>query len=88
MAATCRLVVPWMRVSAQRCFPVIQVRLRLFQALEAQPFQRCLLGMPDAALDLPLPIRIANAARQGDGAVVRQQIAIERIQGRDRRCRA
>jgi hypothetical protein len=35
-------------------FPVIEVGLRLCQALKAQALQRCVLGVPDAALDFPL----------------------------------
>ena len=54
MAATCRLVVPWMRVSAQRVFPVVQVGLSLLQAFETQPFQRSILGMADAAFHFSL----------------------------------
>ena len=77
MAATWRLVVPWMRVSAHLSFPVIQIGLRLFQALKAQAFQGCVLGVPDAALDFPLPIRIGDAARQRDGAVVGEHVAIQ-----------
>ena len=38
--------------------------------------------MADAGFDLPLPfaIRIADSAREGDYAVVRQHITIKRIQ--------
>ena len=69
-----------MRVSAHALLPVVQVGLRFLQALEALPFQRRLLGVADAGLDLALSIGIADAARQRDGAVVRQHIAIQRIQ--------
>jgi hypothetical protein len=82
MAATWRLVVPWMRVSAQLLFPAVEVGLGFGEALEAQPFERGVLGMADAALDLALAIRIAHAAGQRDGAVVREQVAVERIQRR------
>ena len=34
--------------------PVVQIRLLLFQALEALPLQRCFLGMSDARFDLGL----------------------------------
>lgn len=37
------------------------------------------LRMTDAGFDLPFAIGIADAARQGDHAVVREHIAIERI---------
>ena len=35
--------------------------------------------MADGALHLALSIRVADAARKGGGAVVRQQIGVERI---------
>ena len=35
-------------------FPVIEISLRLLQALKAQAFQRRVLGVSDAALDFPL----------------------------------
>ena len=42
MAATCRLVVPWMRVSAQRCFPVVQVSLGFLESSRsAGPSAEC-----------------------------------------------
>ncbi len=44
-------------------FPVVQVGLRFLQTFEAHAFQRRLLGVADAALDLPLPIRIPDTAR-------------------------
>ena len=68
-----------MRVSAQLSFPAVQVRLRFFHALEAQPLQRRLLGMTDGALHLALSIRVADAAAMGGRAIVRQQIGVERI---------
>ena len=37
--------------------------------------------MPDARFDFAFAIRIADAARQGDDAVMREHVAIERIQG-------
>ena len=61
-------------------FPVIQVGLRFFQTFEALPFERRFLGVADAGLDLALSIRIAHAARQRDGAVVRQHVAVQRIE--------
>src|SRR6185437_6497337 len=60
-------------------FPVIEIGLGLLQALKAQAFQGCVLGVPDAALDFPLPIRIGDAARQRDGAIVGEHVAIQRI---------
>ena len=61
-------------------FPVIEVGLGFFQTLEAQAFQRCFLRMTDAGFDFAFAIRISNAARHGDGAVVREHVAIERIE--------
>ena len=61
-------------------FPVVQIGLGLFQALEAQSFQRRFLGVADAGFDLPFAIRISDAAGQGDHAVVGEHIAIERIE--------
>ena len=60
--------------------PAIQIRLRFLEALEALPFQRRLLRVADAGFDLAFAIGIADAARQRDDAVVRQHIAIERIE--------
>ena len=52
-------------------FPMIQIGLRFLQAFETHALQRRLLRMADAALDLPLAIRIRHAARHRDHAVVR-----------------
>jgi hypothetical protein len=54
MTATWRLVVPWMRVSAQRCSPVIEVGLSLVQSFEAQTFQQSFLRVTDAGFDFAL----------------------------------
>ncbi len=54
--------------------------LSLGEAFEAQPFERGILGVPDAALHLAFSIRVADAAGQRDGAVVGQQVAIERVE--------
>jgi len=61
-------------------FPAIQVRLCGLERLEAQALQRRLLRVADAGFDLPFAIGIADAAREGDHAIVREHIAIERIQ--------
>ena len=60
-------------------FPVIEISLSIFQALEAFSLE-CSLGMSDAGLDFAFAIGIFDSARQGDGAVVRQHIAIKRVQ--------
>lgn len=62
--------------------PPIQIRLRRLDRLEAQPLQRCLLRVTDAGFDFPFAIGIADAARQRDDAVVRQDVAIEGIECR------
>ena len=61
-------------------FPVIEVGLGFFQTLEAQAFQRCLLRMTDAGFDLAFAVGILNAAGHGHRAVVRQHVAIKRIE--------
>ena len=60
--------------------PAVEVRLRLLEALEAQPLERRPLGVADARLDLALAIGVADPARQRDDAVVREHVAVERIQ--------
>ena len=60
--------------------PAIQVRLRLLERLEAESSQRRFLRVPDAGFDFPFAIGIADAARQRDDAVVREHVAIERIE--------
>ena len=59
---------------------MVQVGLRFLQAFEAQPFERCLLRVADTGLDFPFPIRIADTAGQGDGAVMREHVAIQGIE--------
>jgi hypothetical protein len=61
-------------------FPVIEVGLGFFQTLEAQAFQRCSLCMTDARFDFAFAVGILNAARHGHRAVVREHVAIKRIQ--------
>ena len=46
------------------------------------PVQRRLLRVADAGFDLALAIGIADATRQADDAVVREHVAIERIERR------
>ena len=63
-------------------FPVIEVSLRLLQTFEALAFQWCVLGVSDTAFNFAFAIRIGHAAGQCDGPVVREQIAIQRVQRR------
>jgi hypothetical protein len=62
--------------------PVIEVGLRRFQRLEAQPLERHALGVAHGGFHLALAIGIADAARQRRDAVVRQHVAIQRIERR------
>ncbi len=82
IAATCRFVVPWMRVSAQCVSQRSRYACASSSALEAQPCERRLLRVADAGFDLALAIGIADATRQRDDAVVREHVAIERIERR------
>jgi len=59
--------------------PLIEVRLRGLHRLEAHPTQRGLLRVPDPRFHFAFPIRIAHAARERDDAVVREHVAIERV---------
>ena len=61
-------------------FPVIEVRLGRLQAFEPLPLQRSFLGMGDAGLHLAFAIRIAHPARHRHRTVVRQHVAVERIE--------
>jgi hypothetical protein len=59
--------------------PAVEVGLRLVEQLETQALERP-LRVGDRRLDFPLPIRIRHATGQRDGAVVREHVAIERVQ--------
>ena len=63
-------------------FPAIQVGLRLVETLEAQAPQRRFLRVADGGFHLPFAIGIANATRQGDDVVMREHVAIQRIERR------
>ena len=69
-----------MRVSAQRVSQRSRYALRLVERLEAEAVERRLLRVADAGFDLPFAIGIADAARERDDAVVREHVAIERIE--------
>ena len=60
--------------------PAVEIRLGVVEPLEAEAAQRRLLRVADGGLDLALAIGIADAARQGDDAVVGQHVAVERIE--------
>ena len=62
--------------------PAIEIRLRGLERLEAQAFERRLLRVADAGFDFAFAIGIAHATRQRDDAVVREHVAIERIERR------
>ena len=47
-------------------FSLIEVRLRFGQVLKTLTFERCLLSVANARLNLSFSIRIPNAARHGD----------------------
>ena len=70
-----------MRVSAQRCLPVIQISLGLFQALEALTLERGFLGVSYAGFNFAFSIRVSDTAWHCHHAVVRQHIAVQRIEG-------
>lgn len=59
------------------CLPAIQIGLRLFQAFEAEAFQRCLLGVANPGFDFAFAIWILDATWHGHGTVVREDIAIK-----------
>ena len=61
-------------------FPVVEVCLGSFQAVEALPFKRRLLCMADAGFHLAFPIGIPDPARHRDSTIVSEHIPIERIQ--------
>ena len=63
-------------------FPVVQIRLRIFQTLELLALQRRHLSMVYATLDFPLSIRITHLARKCGHAIVGQNVAIQGIQAR------
>ena len=60
--------------------PAVEIRLSDVELLEAKAAQRRLLGVADGGFDLALAIGVADAARQGDDAVVGQHVAVERIE--------
>ena len=56
------------------------IGIRLRDRLDALSLERGLLRMAEARFDLALAVGIPHEARQPDGAVVREDVAIERIE--------
>ena len=69
-----------MRVSAQRVSQRSRYACASSSVSKRRPLQRRLLRVADAGFDFPFAIGIADAARQRDDAVVREHVAIERIE--------
>jgi len=67
---------PRVRPSA---LPAVQIRLRLFDRLEAQTVE-LQLCVADSRFDLSLSIGMAHATGQCGDAVMRQHVAVERIE--------
>src|SRR5579859_183068 len=61
-------------------FPAIEIGLGFFQTLEAQTLEWRFLRMADAGFDFALAIWVLDATRHGDRAVMREHVAIERIE--------
>src|SRR5437868_2107116 len=80
MAATWRLVVPWMRVSDQWGFSAIEIALRFLQTFEAEAFEGSTLGMTDSGLHFSHAIGILDPARESQCAVVGQHVPVEGIE--------
>jgi hypothetical protein len=59
----------------------LECGLGLLQTFKAETFQGCLLGVSYSGLDLAFAIWILDATRHGDRTVVRQDVAIKRIEG-------
>ena len=66
------------RVGPMR-FPVVEISLGFLQALEAQAFQGRSLRVTNAGFNFSLAVRILNAARHRERAVVGEQVAVEGI---------
>ena len=60
--------------------PLIEIGLSFIQTFEALSFQWCLLRVAYTRLHFPFTIGISDSARHRHHAVVRQHIAVERIQ--------
>ena len=71
-----------MRVSAQRRSQRSRYAWPSSRCSKRRPRSGVFWAWPTAGFDLALPIGVADAARQGDDAVVGEYVAIERIQRR------
>src|SRR6516164_4301539 len=60
-------------------FPAIEVGLSFFQTLEVHTFERCSLRMTNTGFDLAFAIRILDATRHSDCAVMSEHVTIEGI---------
>src|SRR5690606_30260621 len=62
--------------------PAVEVRLCVGEALEAKSLERRVLRVADAALDFAFAVSVAHTARQRDGAMVGEHVAVKRIESR------
>ena len=60
----------------------IAPRIGLVSSLALPPLSGVFCACPNASFDLPFAVRIADATRQGDNAVVGEDIAVQRIERR------
>src|SRR5215469_6605831 len=71
-----------MRVSAQCASQRSRYAWASWRLSKRWPFSGVFLACPNSALDFTLSIRITHTARQSNGAVMSQYIAIQRVQRR------
>ena len=83
ITATWRFVVPWMRVSAQRVSHRSRYVCAASSVSKRSPFKGVFWAWPTPASTLPLQSgSLAARHRQGDHAVMGEDIAVERIERR------
>ena len=75
MAATCRFVVPWMRVSAQRSSQRSRYACASSRLSKRTPLSGVFLAMPTPDSTFPLRSCIPDPARQSHHAIVGEHIA-------------
>ena len=61
--------------------PAIEVALAVLEGVEAQPFERGGLGMPDPRFDFALSIGIGDPTGESHDAVMLEQISKKRVEG-------